>query len=112
MSFKEKSGWFSWPVLVLLVLVVLPSIGQSQSTTVRTNRIRQAVIVRRQRPLAAGDTTSPSLNTTTSASAEVDKEDEETDESEDRQLAKTQTNGKNEVPPFQLEEDCIESLKV
>ena len=102
MSFKKKTYSCSSPqglnllfclsVVVLLVVVFVPSSATSQSTTSR-NRVRQALVVRRQRPLVGTDTSS--TNNSTNDNSEKDIPEEiVSDENEERQLAKPQTNGR------------------
>ena len=108
MSFKPNS--FLRPTkgvnllfcLSLVFILVLPSLVLSQSTTSR-NRIRQALVVRRQRPLVAVDSStdnSSNENSSTnhssnesSSSSDQEKDQEKiiADQNEERQ---SQSNGR------------------
>ena len=56
--------------------------------------LRQALVVRRQRPLTGDTPSSSTANSTTSTSTSEEPEKEEPDESEERQLSKSQSNGR------------------
>ena len=90
MSFKTNIVCLA--TVAFLVLLLDPRFVSSQSTTARTNRVRQALVVRRQRPLTGDTPSSSTANSSTSTSEEPEKE--EPDESEERQLSKSQSNGR------------------
>ena len=92
MSFKTNIVCLA--TVAFLVLLLDPRFVSSQSTTARTNRVRQALVVRRQRPLTGDTPSSSTANTTTSTSTSEEPEKEEPDESEERQLSKSQSNGR------------------
>ena len=98
--------------VVLLVLVFVPSFATSQSATSQStttrNRVRQALVVRRQRPLVSTDTSSTNNSTndnsekdiSTNDNSEKDQEEIVSDENEERQLSKPQTNGRKSLFDF------------
>ena len=86
------SSSFIFSVVVAAILICLiPTNVTSQSTTstttTRTNRIRQAIVVRRQRPLN-GDVSSSAANSSTPATTD-ELEKDVSDEIEDGQVSKS-----------------------
>ena len=86
------SSSFIFSVVVAAILICLiPTNVTSQSTTstttTRTNRIRQAIVVRRQRPLT-GDVSSSAGNSSTPATTD-ELEKDVSDEIEDGQVSKS-----------------------